>query len=148
MGGKGRTARALIPFAGIFRNSLRRPAGGDARCTNGITLNLRVDAYGTEMKARTCLVTGLSLIVLATDWRFGIAPRWVQRTPPGWTWQSPLLGTTGWVDPSTGQFLAQASFNSYIHTIRIVAETDRPREVDQVKELAINRPGLKHGEIL
>lgn len=96
------------------------------------------------MKAKIWMLTGFSLIVLAGVWRLGIAPRWLQRIPPGWTWQSQFLGTLGWADPSTGQFPAKDPSNLYLRTIRIVEETDRPRAVVLESAFSIFDPADKN----
>ena len=81
------------------------------------------------MKTRIPLITGLLMLTLAAFWKFGLAPLWTQRLPPGWSWQADYIGFSTWSDPATGEIPAEDTVATYQRSMRIVSETERPRVV-------------------
>ncbi|MEO5888140.1 MAG: porin PorA family protein [Anaerolineales bacterium] len=90
------------------------------------------------MRTGIQLLGGLTLLILAAAWKFGLAPQWTQRLPPAWTWQADYIGISTFTDPNTGEIPAEDSTGIYERSIRIVSETERPRAV-QVEDTYTTR---------
>jgi len=74
-------------------------------------------------------VAGLALVGAAAAWHFGLAPRWTQRLPPGWSASSRYVGTLGYADSRTGRLPDRDPVSEYERTQRIVSDSGRPRSV-------------------
>jgi hypothetical protein len=78
---------------------------------------------------RVFAVAGIILLSSAAVWRFGLAHRWTQRLPPGWSWTSVFVGFMTYADPQTGQLPARDVTTIYERRMAISSEADRPRAV-------------------
>jgi hypothetical protein len=56
-------------------------------------------------------------------WQFGLSARWIQRIPPGWSWQANFVGINTLPDPTTGQFPGKDATAVYERTIRALQES-------------------------
>jgi hypothetical protein len=83
-----------------------------------------------------CVVVGVALFATAAIWETSYAPRWTQRLPPDWRWESEFVGIQTNADPTTGQLPAKDVTALYDRLIRISSEADRPTSV-QLEDLYV-----------
>lgn len=82
------------------------------------------------MRHRLFSLLGLLMIGLAIMWYFLIIPGWQQRIPPGWTWDSELIGTGTSPDPATGQFPQRDTTGRYYRMITSTGGERDPHVVE------------------
>jgi len=75
-------------------------------------------------------MVGLVLLVASACWRFGTAPRLIQRIPPGWSWSTNYIGFQTYADPQTQKMPERDVTGTYQQSARIVSDAGRPRAVE------------------
>ena len=78
---------------------------------------------------RPFLAAGIALVLAAPAWRTGLAPRWLQRVPPGWSWNSAYIGIQTYADPRTGRLPDHDGVGKYQRQVVVVSDSDRPDAV-------------------
>jgi hypothetical protein len=86
------------------------------------------------------MLLGAALCGSAIVWHLWVAPRWTPRVPPGWKWEARFVGTQTFADPETGEFPDKDQTGIYERSIRIAAETARPRSVRLEDRYLISDP--------
>ncbi len=71
------------------------------------------------MRKKGLIVAGLLLLSLAGVWRFVLVPRWTERIPVNWEWQSDFIGVNAYPDPQTGLMPKGDITGTYTHAITI-----------------------------
>ena len=88
---------------------------------------------------RSVVVAGLALVTLAAVWRYGIAQRWTQRIPPGWSFTTRFAGTQTYPGPD-GKLPARDQLDEYTRELRVVDERGRPDSVRITHTLTVIDP--------
>ena len=99
------------------------------------------------MKKKVLIAIGLVLLASAAVWRFGLAPRWTQRIPPRWKWESDFIGIQTFADPQTLKMPDRDSSGTYLRSNHIVAENERPRSVE-IKDGYLIRDAVTNPRVL
>ena len=81
------------------------------------------------MKTKVLITAGLALLTLAGLCRWVLAPRWTQRMPQGWNYESHYIGIMTYPDPATGQFPDKDVTGIYERRVRITDESKRPYSI-------------------
>jgi hypothetical protein len=82
------------------------------------------------MRNRIFIAAGLALFGLTAVWQFVLVPRWTERIPAGWRWETHYTGYQTWPDPQTGQLPTTDATGTYVHSIAIVASSRQPGSVE------------------
>lgn len=82
------------------------------------------------MRKKIFIAAGLALLCLAAVWQFALVPRWTERIPAGWQWESDFIGFNAYPDPQTGQMPENELTGTYTHAITIVANTRQPGSLE------------------
>ena len=82
------------------------------------------------MRKKVFIVAGLALFGLTAVWQFVLVPRWTERIPAGWQWETDYTGYQTYPDPQTGQLPKKDATGTYTHTIAIVANSRQPGSVE------------------
>ena len=80
-------------------------------------------------RSNSVAAAGLVLLGAAAVWHFGLARRWTERLPPGWSASSRYVGTMTYADARTGQLPPRDVVSEYERTQRVVADSAPPRSV-------------------
>lgn len=90
-------------------------------------------------RRQSFVFAGLALIMLAAVWRYGIAQRWTQRIPPGWSATTRFAGTQTYPGPD-GKLPARDMLDEYVRDIRVVDDRGRPDSVRITHTLTVIDP--------
>jgi hypothetical protein len=82
------------------------------------------------MRKKIFIAAGLALFGLTAVWQFFLVPRWRERIPAGWQWETDYTGYQTYPDPQTGQLPKKDATGTYSHTIAIVANSRQPGSVE------------------
>jgi hypothetical protein len=82
------------------------------------------------MRKKIFMAFGLVLFGFAAVWQFVLVPRWTERIPAGWQWETDYIGYQTWPDPQTGQLPEKDATGTYSHDIAIVANSRQPGSVE------------------
>ncbi|MBI4877123.1 MAG: DUF3068 domain-containing protein [Acidobacteria bacterium] len=99
---------------------------------------------------RLLFCTGIALIAAAGAWRFLLAPRWTQRIPPGWKWETTFIGAVGYADPASGVYPVKNPTSTYQRSVRAASELGRPASVRMQDRMTTLNPrtGKKEWEYI
>jgi hypothetical protein len=81
------------------------------------------------MRNKIFITAGLILLTLTAVWHFVLVPRWTERIPAGWQWETNYTGYQTWPDPQTGQLPARDSTGTYTHSIAVADNSRQPGSV-------------------
>ena len=82
------------------------------------------------MRKKILMAVGLALFGLTAVWQFVLVPRWTERIPVGWQWETNYTGYQTWPDAQTGQLPKKDATGTYTHVIAIVANSRQPGSVE------------------
>ena len=82
------------------------------------------------MRNKIFIAAGLALFGLTAAWQFVLVPRWRERIPAGWQWETNYTGYQTWPDPQTGQLPKKDATGNYSHVMAIVANSHQPGSVE------------------
>jgi hypothetical protein len=82
------------------------------------------------MRKKILMAVGLALFGLTAVWQFVLVPRWSERIPAGWQWETNYTGYQTWPDPQTGQMPKKDATGTYTHVMGIVANSRQPGSVE------------------
>jgi hypothetical protein len=82
------------------------------------------------MRKKIFIGAGLALCGFTAVWQFVLVPRWTERIPAGWQWQTDYTGYQTWPDPQTGQMPKKNATGTYTHVITIAAKSRQPGSVE------------------
>ncbi len=82
------------------------------------------------MRKKVFIAAGLVLFGLTAVWQFVLVPRWTERIPAGWQWESNYVGYQTLADPQTGQMPEKDAAGTYSHAIAIVPNSRQPGSVE------------------
>jgi len=89
------------------------------------------------MRNRIFIAAGLALLGLTAVWQFVLIPRWTERIPAGWQWESAFIGFNAYPDPQTGRMPEGNLTGTYTHAITVVANSRRPGSLELDDEFLI-----------
>jgi len=78
------------------------------------------------------------LLGFTAVWQFALAPRWTQRIPTGWSWQTDYIGFQTYADPQTGKIPEKDVSTTYSQSIKIVPHSEQPGLVELDSNYSIN----------
>src|ERR1700738_498673 len=81
------------------------------------------------MKKKILGLSALLFIAAAAVWTFTLTPRWTQRLPPGWSWNSRSVATIRMPDPKTGGFGTETMAAPSLFEAAITDNSARPTAV-------------------
>jgi hypothetical protein len=82
------------------------------------------------MRKKIFIAAGLAFLGLTAVWQFVLVPRWRERIPAGWQWETNYTGYQTWPDPQTGQLPKRDATGTYSHIIKIVANSRQTGSVE------------------
>lgn len=89
------------------------------------------------MRKKIFMAVGLVLLGLTAVWQFALVPRWTERIPAGWSWESNYVGYETFPDPQTGQLPEKDVAGIYSNVIAIVANSRQPGSVELANRYSI-----------
>ena len=82
------------------------------------------------MRKKILMAVGLALFGLTAVWQFVLVPRWTERIPVGWQWESDFIGFNAYPDPQTGRMPETELTGTYTHAITVIANSRRPGSLE------------------